>query len=311
MTLSEAVVRYVSHKQSMGMRFATEQRTLRSICRKHGQKDLRQLTPEHIRDFLAGDGPLTSFWHRKHGALLGFYRFAISRGYASHSPLPTRVPRLPRRFVPYIFSRAEVKRLLDAADHRQSSRCLLEGPTCRTLLLLLYGAGLRISEALSLTLADVDLNASLLHVRDSKFYKTRIVPIGPDLRGVVAQHVARRKAAHAELDAPLFVTRTGNGVTRRSAEDTFRRLRVQANVLRHDGARYQPRLHDLRHAYATHRLLACYQSGGDVQRLLPQLATYLGHIHIVGTQRYLTLTPQLLREAGKRFERYALGERHE
>ena len=81
--------------------------------------------------------------------------------------------------------------------------------------------------------------------------------------------------------------------------------------MRHDGGRFQPRLHDLRHTSATHRLLSWYQDGADVQRLLPQLATYLGHVHIVGTQRYLTLTPQLLEQAGRRFERYAFGGCHD
>jgi integrase len=99
-------------------------------------------------------------------------------------------------------------------------------------------------------------------------------------------------------------------LSRNAAEVAFRRVRDSAGVLRHDGARYQPRLHDLRHTAAVHRLIAWYRSGADVQRLLPQLATYLGHVHIAGTQRYLTLTPELLREAGLRFERYAMEASH-
>jgi integrase/recombinase XerD len=106
-------------------------------------------------------------------------------------------------------------------------------------------------------------------------------------------------------EAPFFVCRTGRRLTRRAAEDTFRRLRLRAGVLRHDGSRYQPRLHDLRHAFSVHRLVAWYRQGADVQRLLPRLATYLGHVHIATTQRYLTMTPELLQEASKRFEHYA------
>jgi len=81
--------------------------------------------------------------------------------------------------------------------------------------------------------------------------------------------------------------------------------------MRHDGARYQPRLHDLRHAFSIHRLVTWYRQGADVQRLLPQLATYLGHVHIAATQRYLTMTPELLQEANKRFEHYAREESNE
>lgn len=175
-------------------------------------------------------------------------------------------------------------------------------------MLLLYGAGLRIGEALALTLADVDLGEGILCVCESKFYKTRLVPIGQDLVRILSRHTMRRRGAdQLEPGSLLFLTRQGNAVTHQHAETTFCRLRVKANVVC-DGAgrRHQPRLHDLRHSFAVHRLISWYRDGADVQRLLPKLATYLGHINISGTQRYLTLTPDLLREAGMRFEHYAM-----
>ena len=102
------------------------------------------------------------------------------------------------------------------------------------LILLLYGAGLRISEALSLRLSNVDLTA-----------------------GAVGRYVAQRAKEHpTQLDGALFPTRTGTPVARHTAENIFRRLRVRAGVLRQDGGRYQPRLHDLRHAFAVHRLVS-------------------------------------------------------
>src|SRR5207248_11623054 len=184
--------------------------------------------------------------------------------------------------------------------------------TCRMLILLLYGAGLRISEALSLTLANVDLPAGILTIRESKFYKTRLVPMSPALTAAVGTYMAQRAEEHSsESDTALFLTRTAIPLARHTAENIFRRLRVRAGVLCHDGGRYQPRLHDLRHAAAVHRLVSWYRQGADVQRLLPQLATYLGHIHIAATQRYLTLTPELLHEASQRFEHYARGGQHE
>lgn len=312
MKLLEAVTQYVAHQRALGMRFTTEERTLKSFSRAQENRDLAQITPEAVLAFLAGNGPPTRFWHRKHEALSGFYRFAIAHGYASLSPLPKRVPKLPPRFEPYIFSHTELKGLLEATDACfDNPRSHVDAATYRTLLLLLYGAALRISEALSLTLADVDLDGALLCIRESKFYKTRLVPIGVDLTVVLAQHLACRRAGNVGAEAPLFVRGTGDPLTRRDAENAFCRLRVRANVRRHDGARYQPRLHDLRHSSATHRLVSWYQSGADVQRLLPQLATYLGHLHIAGTQRYLALTPELLQKAGQRFERYALGGSHE
>lgn len=310
MKLADAVARYVEHKQSMGMRFHTERRTLKSFCQWLGETDLAQIEPDPVRAFLAGTGPVTRFWQRKHEVLAGFYRFAVARGYVTNSPLPRTVPKPSQHFVPYIFSLAELKRLLDATESCEHSRGAMTAATCRTLLLLLYGTGLRISEALSLTLADVDLDRAFLAVRESKFYKTRLLPIGPDLQGILSQYLARRPGDR-DADSRFIVSRTGTAVSRAAAEGAFCRLRQHANVLRHDDARYQPRLHDIRHTFAVHRLVSWYRAGADVQRLLPHLATYLGHVNIAATQRYLTLTPELLGEASERFEHYAMGGHHD
>jgi integrase len=226
------------------------------------------------------------------------------------SPLPKTVPKRPHPFRPYIFPEEELRRLFKAAGELETPRMALQGATLRPLLLLLYGAGLRISEALALTLADVDLTASLLTIRESKFYKTRLVPVGPRLTATLRAYADdRRQQGHTNDPAsPFFVTRTGSAVTRGMAERAFVRLRTIAGIAREDGARYQPRLHDLRHAMAVHRLVAWYREGADVQQLLPQLATYLGHVDGATTQRYLAMTPELLREASRRFERYAQPE---
>jgi site-specific recombinase XerD len=311
MMLSVLAAQYVAHKQSMGMRFHTEARTLQSFCRTMGDILVAEIAVDRVQAFIAGAGPVTRFWHRKHEVLRGFYRFAMARGYAASSPLPRIIPK-PPQFVPYIFSQEEIQRLLDATACCENPRSKLQPYTLRMLLLLLYGAGLRIGEALFLTLANVDLPAGILTIRESKFYKTRLVPMSPALTGILATYMEQCAKEHpAKPDAMLFLTRGGNPVVRHTAENIFSRLRVRAGVIRNDGGRYQPRLHDLRHAFAVHRLVSWYRQGADVQRLLPQLATYLGHVHIAATQRYLTMTPELLREAGQRFERYAREEQHD
>jgi len=311
MKLSALTSRYVAYKQAMGMRFHTEARTLRSFCRTMGDIAVADIAADRVQSYIAGVGPVTRFWHRKYDVLRGFYRFAIARGYAASAPLPKIIPK-PPYFVPYIFSQEELQRLLDASAYCESPRSKLQPYTCRMLILLLYGAALRISEALSLTLADVDLPAGLLTIRESKFYKTRLVPMSPDLTSALGTHLALRAKEHSTaLDTALFLTRTSTPVARNTAEYLFSRLRVRASVLRHDGSRYQPRLHDLRHSAAVHRVVSWYRQGADVQRLLPQLATYLGHVNIAATQRYLTLTPELLQQASQRFEHYARGDQHE
>jgi site-specific recombinase XerD len=221
--------------------------------------------------------------------------------------LPAARPKCPKPFTPYIYYEDEIKRLLDAAAGRV--RCNICASTSRTLLLLLYASGLRISEALSLDLADVDLEERLLHIREAKFYKTRLVPTGTDLTRVLREYASLRcRRSPIGPDAPFLLTLRGKRLSRAGAEEAFKQIREQAGVRRVDGARYQPRLHDLRHAFAQTRLVRWYREGADVQRLLPQLATYLGHVHITGTQRYLTMTPELLQQASLRFERFALGD---
>ncbi len=310
MKLAQVVHDYVALKQSMGSRFRTEATILKAFCKAVGDVAITDVEPQQVESYLAGAGPVTRHWHRKYEALNGFYRFALGRGYVTHSPLPTTVPKRPQPFQPYVFPEEELRRLFKAAGEFETPRTQLQGSTLRTLLLVLYGAGLRISEALALTLADVDLIASLLTIRESKFYKTRLVPIGPRLTATLRAYADdRRRQGHTNHPArPFFVTRTGTAVTRGMAERAFVRLRDSAGISREDGARYQPRLHDLRHAMAVHRLVAWYREGADVQRLLPQLATYLGHVDVAATQRYLTMTPVLLRQASQRFERYAQPE---
>ena len=187
----------------------------------------------------------------------------------------------------------------------------LEPHTFHALLLVLYGAGLRRGEALSLTLADIDLRAAVLTVRETKFDKTRLIPLGPQLARAMQEYAAQRTACGASQahEAPFFVNRDGTPLAARTirgaiVSKAFVQLRRAAGVVRGNGARNQPRLHDLRHSFAVHRLTAWYRQGADVQRMLPLLSTYLGHASVVGTQVYLTMTPELLGEAALRFERY-------
>jgi integrase/recombinase XerD len=305
MKLHDVVAEYVAYKRALGMCFDTDADILGAFCRGVGDVPLICVTADHIRTFLDGGSPVSSYWKRKYTALVGLYRFAQSRGYDHASGLPSQPPQFPPPLVPYIYSQAEIKRLLDATPGACGRQVPLEAYVFRALLLLLYGACLRLGEALRLTMNDVDLDSALLCIQETKFYKTRLVPLGQDLTRVLNQYVQQRNSIHCkESTAPFFCFRDGRPLSQSAVRSAFRRLRVQAGVQRNDGARYQPRLHDLRHAGAVHRLVAWYRSGADLQRLLPQLATYLGHIDLSATQRYLTLTPELLREASLRFERY-------
>jgi site-specific recombinase XerD len=136
-----------------------------------------------------------------------------------------------------------------------------------------------------------------------------LTPIGRDLARVLTEYTRWRGGTHATAsgESHFFLGRGGAAIHLRTLELAFQRLRDRAQVRRSDEARYQPRLHDLRHTFAVHRLTEWYRRGADVQRLLHHLSVYLGHAHLAATQVYLSLTPELLHEAGTRFERYARG----
>jgi integrase/recombinase XerD len=315
MKLQTVVELYVSFRKAAGADFLSSERLLATFCRAAGQEaKIAEIGEEQIAVFLRGNGTFTRYWHRKHSALLGFYKYAVSRGYVSRLPLPTAVPKQPPAIIPYIYSQDELRRLLDATERYRKYRFTLEPRTFRTFLLLLYGAGLRGCEAIHLRLSDVDTATAMLTIRDTKFYKTRLVPRGPELNGVVIDYAKWRLAIHPlrNREEFFFVDRSGNALRDYAVRRAFADLRVAAGVSRNDGARYQPRLHDLRHSFTVDRLTAWYREGKDVQKLLPALSTYLGHISVAATQVYLTMTPELLRQACGRFERYAFGEgRHD
>lgn len=166
MKVSQIVEEYIEHKQATGSCFKSEAVILRSFCRSVGDISITDIPVASVQSYLAGSGPVTLFFHRKHQTLGGFYRFAIARGCVSSSPLPRILPKPSRVFVPYVFSVSELQCLLDSNNAYKNGRGKLDAFTMRALLLLLYGSGLRIGEALSLTLADVDLSESLLRIHD-------------------------------------------------------------------------------------------------------------------------------------------------
>jgi integrase/recombinase XerD len=311
MNLTDLVTSYVNFRRTLGEKCLTNEAVLRSFCRAvRLQTQLRRIRVKHVEAFLAGTGPITNAWHVKYSALKGFFQFAVSRGHLGHVPLPTALPKRHPTLVPYIYSREDLRRLLDATLSFRRFPKPIEPPTVRAIVLAAYGAGLRRQEVLDLSLADADLPNRLLTIRNTKFFKSRLVPIGRDLAKALGDYASWRNATHpaAGAGSRFFVGRDGTAINRWTLHHAFARLRRYAGVRRSDGGRYQPRLHDLRHTFAVHRLTAWYEQGADVQRLVHHLSVYLGHVSLTETQIYLTMTPKLLQQAGTRFERYARKE---
>ncbi|MEO7652472.1 MAG: tyrosine-type recombinase/integrase, partial [Bryobacteraceae bacterium] len=193
------------------MRFESAGHLLRQFSRATGSSKIGELTPEEVADFLRGKGALSATWALKYKVLTGLYRFAISRGYVGCSPLPRTLPKLPPQQTPYVYSTEELRRLLEATTILRIGHSPQVPAMYRTLLLLLYGSGMRIGEALHLTLQDVDLTEQVITIRDTKFFKTRLVPIGPKLTRELADHIERRHQLpmRGGIASPLFTTRDG------------------------------------------------------------------------------------------------------
>jgi integrase/recombinase XerD len=311
MKIDDLVTHYVTFRKTLGERCDTTENILRSFARSVGlQTPVTRIRSKVVAGFLVGTGPITRTWHYKYRTLKGLFQFAVSRGYMDKVPLPTELPKCSSSFVPYIYSHEELRRLLEAIPSYQRLLSRLQPPTFRAILLLLYGAGLRQGEALRLSTSDVDLANSLLTIRDTKFFKSRLVPISPDLSKLLSEYARWRNDTHPSANAagPFFIGRNGKAIRHFTLQDNFERLRAHAGVRRTDDSRYQPRLHDLRHTFAVHRLTAWYHQGADVQRLVYHLSVYLGHARLAHTQVYLTMTPELLQQAGTLFERYAFEE---
>ncbi|MCY4596006.1 MAG: tyrosine-type recombinase/integrase [Bryobacterales bacterium] len=259
MTLREAVDHYVAWQRDHGAKFHSSAQTLDTFCRRiGGDRDCDTVEEDHIRRFLAGKGALTRTRAVKYGTLDGFYSFALSRGHVSRSPMPPREaePRPPEIAPSFIFTREELRRLFKAAGGGRK-RCLkLDVETFRTFLLLLYGAGLRSGEARRLTVADVDLDSAVLAVNDTKFYKSRLVPVGADLSGVLRSYAAiRTQLPLPEGSASTFLAcRDGSPLNKAIVRNAFHATLRTAGIGTSKPGCRAPCLHSLRHSFATHRL---------------------------------------------------------
>ena len=233
MTLRDAIDQYTAWRQAHGMKFRGSAEVLYLFLKSNdGEIDCDAVTSAQVCTFLTGNRPLSGYRAKKYTALAGFYRYAISRGYASTWPLPDNEPKVPPSAPPYIYSRDELCRLFNAIDANRRNATQLDVHTFRTLHLLLYGTGLRSGEARHLTLADVDLTGAVLTVRDSKFYKSRMVPVGPQLAHVLTTYAARRvrRPLPQGKDSFFLANRDGTPLAGSTVRDAFAGLRRTAGI---------------------------------------------------------------------------------
>jgi integrase len=242
------------------------------------------------------------------------FSYLVDHGKLAQTPLGSPPRRARYERTPFIFDAGAAKRLLALAKMLPSKGGTIErGNTYFALFAVLYGLGLRVGEVCRLRLEDVDLERRLLIIRETKFYKSRLVPFGPKLGALLTQHLRQRQtvlAATPAADQPLFCLRGGRPINPCTVSQTFHAMVPRLRLEIPPGIS-PPRLHDLRHAFAVGALTRWYRLGLDPQTRLLALSTFMGHGDISSTAVYLMPTPELLEHANRRFRTFAaasLGE---
>jgi integrase len=247
---------------------------------------------------------------RRLSAVRSFARYRAVFDSATEIPPTGLLGRLPRRKPPHIYSAGEIAALLHQA-HRLLPRRGLRPHTYVALFSLLASTGLRLSEACHLLPRDVDLDSGILTVRESKFRKSRLIPLHPTATHALIRYAAHRDAGRAPAgSAAFFRTDAAPALTRPAVEKTFTRLRHRLGWTAEGRAR-RPRIHELRHTFAVRRLLRWAEEPADVDRKVLALATYLGHAKVSDTYWYLSAIPELMAVTAQRFERFARSEPEE
>ncbi len=240
------------------------------------------------------------WWAFRLSVLRGFAKYLHALDDAHQVPPADLLPSRAHRASPYLYSQEEILALMAATSALHGE---LRQATYRTLIGLLSVTGMRVGEAIRLDRDDLDLRHGVLTVRDTKFGKSRELPVHASTIDALRSYVRRRDRLCPEpvTDAAL-ISPAGTRLLYTNVHSTFRELRRRAGFVARSAA-CRPRIHDVRHTFAVRTLLGWYREGLEVQPRLPLLSTYLGHVHPKSTYWYLTAAPELLGLAAERLER--------
>jgi len=310
--LQDAVTVYLATRRALGTQLRWPEASLRAFVEFAEAEGAEFVTTElAMRWALKPPGVQRATHARRLAIVRGFAVWLQATDVRTEVPPKGLLPARHRRPAPHIYADQEIIDLMAAASRLRSSTGL-RAATFRTLIGLLASAGLRPGEGLKLDVDDVNLVGGILTVRESKFGKSRFVPIENSVRAALADYGTFRDTVRPRRDSPAFlVTERGARLRENTVGNTFAALCVAVG-LRPPGQRNRrgrgPRLGDLRHSFATRRLVAWYRAGLDVDRLMPRLATYLGHVSVAQTYWYIQAVPELLELATRRRETRARGD---
>ena len=309
-SLGPVMADHVALRRSMGYRYRTEEARFRAFDRFLQRRP--DLAGQPLSTLLQAWADTSStLAHAGQCQLLGrLLSRVLHRLDPTAEVLPLdrglrrRLFRQRRR--PYIYSQEELGRLLNAARSLKAPRSPLLPLTAYTMLMLAYCGALRIGELVRLTIGDLDQEAGILTVRNTKFFKSRQVPLHPSASQALQVYLSARRRAGG-LTAPsaaLFWQEARSGGYSRAAAESLLTSVLRFAGLKPERGRVGPRIHDLRHAFVVHRMLEWYEQGIDPEPRLPHLATFLGHKSIHSTLIYITVTQELLQQAAERFRRH-------
>lgn len=300
---------YLALKQALGRRYAVEQRVLANLD-IFLAAERADLNADTFNEWGKTQQHLSPGVRRSRLRIIrNFALYRRRNEPACFLPDPLLFPAPHQSIRPYIFTHSEIAKLILLAAALEPSRdCPLRPEVFTLALTLLYTTGLRRGELLRMTIGDYDVREQTLLVRESKFHKSRWLPLSTDGVFKLNHYLEARRANSLPLlsTTPLIWNHRSGGRTYTATgfAQVVRQLLDTAGIRRPDG--HLPRIHDFRHTFATHALLRWYESGENVQSRLPSLSTYMGHVSIVSTEYYLQLIEPLVNSAGKRFaDRYA------
>jgi integrase len=309
--LGPDIEKFIAQKRSVGRRYDVEEKTLALLddyLVQRRVRSLRGVDPTLIDEFLLSRRRSRPRSYNHLRCTVGrLFAYLVSRDKLSQTPMrsPSRRSRYER--TPFIFDMADARRLLAAARTLPDKGGTIDrGKTYYALFAILYALGLRVGEVCRLRIEDVDFDQRLLVIRETKFYKTRLVPFGPKIEALVFAHLRRKRETpySSATNQPLFCLRGGRPINPCTVSLTFHHLVPRLRLKIPPGVS-PPRLHDLRHSCAVGTLTRWYRDGVDPQARLHTLATFLGHVDINSTAVYLTTTPTLLDLANRRFAAFA------
>lgn len=296
--LGQSVEDYLSIRRALGYKLVDEGRLLMDFAAFVDQQGAVAVTTELSVAWAMGPHDASPGWRATRLSMVrGFARHHQTIDPGSEIPPVGLLPRRNHRPTPYLYSDDDVTALLMAA---RTLTPQLRAATYETLIGLLASTGMRIGEAMRLDDTDIDWAGGVVTVNNSKFGRSRLVPVHSTTLDALRAYTDLRERLCPHPSAPsVFVSTRAARLAHSTINDNFHQLLDQADLGRVAGG-CRPRVHDLRHSFAVKTLLDWYRDGADVQGRLPALSAYLGHVHPSDTYWYLTAAPELLALAADR-----------